>query len=43
MHAADLWMGQRWSHGCQGEMDLGCAVGEGRGGAAGGRTGGAPQ
>lgn len=28
--------GQRWSHGCQGEMELGCAVvGEGNGGAAG--------
>ena len=32
-------VGQRWSHGCQGEMELGCAAGEGHGGAA-GRSGG---
>lgn len=31
--------GQRWSHGCQGEMEMGCAAGEGHGGAA-GRSGG---
>lgn len=42
-----LWLyggqlGQRWSHGCQGEMESGSAVGEGHGGAAGrspGQTG----
>lgn len=39
-----LWLlggqvGQRWSHGCQGEMELGSAVGEGHGGAAGSSPG----
>lgn len=40
-------VGQRWSHGCQGEMKLYCAAGEGHGGAAGTsrwtNEGGAPQ
>lgn len=32
-------VGHRWSHGCQGEMDVGCAVREGHGGAAGSSCG----
>lgn len=35
MPAACPWMGQRGSHGCQGEMDSGGVVGEGHSGAAG--------